>query len=172
MDQSVASSLLVLYGLRIVGFHARKGPIIGALMMPKLVLYGRRLLEEQFPGTVLDIEVDQSFHGVVPWCPTSHFTSNPSSNSLTMISLFNDSWQTFFGFFLAEIAQPGSASADWDLTIFVMFVLFPGMFSPLLPHWRQDNALWCESCIDIQLIDVQWFSSNTRVVRLQNARST
>ena len=27
-----ACSSLVLYGIRIVGFHARKGPIIGALM--------------------------------------------------------------------------------------------------------------------------------------------
>ena len=30
------------------------------LWMPKLVLYGIRLLAKQFPETVLDIEVDQS----------------------------------------------------------------------------------------------------------------
>ena len=30
------------------------------LLMPELVLYGKRLLAKQFLGTVLDIEVDQS----------------------------------------------------------------------------------------------------------------
>ena len=30
--------------------------------MPELVLYGIRLLAKQFLGTVLDIEVDQSFY--------------------------------------------------------------------------------------------------------------
>ena len=57
-------------GIRILGFHARKGPIIGALLpertskeqakyppMPKLVLYG---IAKQFLGTVLDIEVEHS----------------------------------------------------------------------------------------------------------------
>ena len=49
---------LVLYGIRIVGFHARKGPL--RALTPELVLYGIRLLAKQFLGTVLDMEVDQS----------------------------------------------------------------------------------------------------------------
>ena len=36
-------SSLVLYDIRIVGFHARKGPIIGTLMTS-------RISEEQFSG--------------------------------------------------------------------------------------------------------------------------
>ena len=36
-------SSLVLYGIRMVGFHVRKGSIIGALIT-ELALYGIRLL--------------------------------------------------------------------------------------------------------------------------------
>ena len=59
-----ACSSLVLYGIRIGGFHARKGPIIGALgvfcvlkpqvggfVSNELVLYSIRELAEQFLGS-------------------------------------------------------------------------------------------------------------------------
>ena len=75
----VSSNALV----RIVGFHARKGPYAiknqrgaskippnGGILrskaasrgpwMPELVLYGIRLLAKQFLEAILDIEVDQS----------------------------------------------------------------------------------------------------------------
>ena len=58
-----ACSSLVLYVIRIVGFHGSisrsKAPSRG-LWMPELVLYGIRLLAKEFLWAVFDIEVDQS----------------------------------------------------------------------------------------------------------------
>ena len=45
----------LLYGIRIVGFHARKGPIIG-----ELFLYGIRDTIATKLGKVLDIEMDHT----------------------------------------------------------------------------------------------------------------
>ena len=65
-----------------------------------------------------------------------------------------------------------SSPPRWDLTIFVMFVLFPGMFSLQLPSLtaEQWSLIWI----------LYWYSTNRRtmvqqqqrVFRLQNARST
>ena len=94
----------------------------------------------------------------------THQTSKSSSNS---------KWQyrylmipgNFLSIFLAELSQPHI----WQPYNVCFISRYVQIRSQL---WRENNVDWYESSIDIQLIDLQWFSSNTEYsYKMQEALS-